>query len=115
MIYCEHKFINATARPTARCRPWPRIWKYGRANGQGLDSWRPSITEIGVKRTDGPRAQKCFLPPIVGTGAKAFNATGMLPPNLTVIGNVIGERAPVKSPLSQLYPQNRRKVRAGTI
>ena len=43
---------------------------------------------------------------------RAFNATDMFPPNPAGIGNVIGDRAPVKS---QLYPQSRRKVCAGTV
>ena len=35
----------------------------------------------------------------MGTGARAFNATTMLPPNPIVTGSVIAEQAPVKSPL----------------
>ena len=39
------------------------------------------------------------VPPIIGTEARAFNVTAMLPPNPIVMGSVIGQRAPVKSPL----------------
>jgi len=52
-----------------------------------------------VERIGKPRAQKRSPPPVAGTGARAFNATVMLPPNPTVTGSVIGEQATVKSPL----------------
>jgi len=48
-------------------------------------------------------------------GVRAFNATDMLPPNPTVTGNTISDRAPVKSSLFQLYPWNQRKVQADIV
>jgi hypothetical protein len=73
-----------------------RLWKQASSESTGLE--RKSVPP----------------PPIASTGVRAFNATDMLPPNPTITRNVIGERAPDKSPLSQLYPQNQKKVHAGT-
>ena len=59
-----------------------------------------------IKRVNGPQAQKRPPPPVVGTEVRAFNATAMLPPNSTVTGSVIGEQAPIKSPLFlALFPR----------
>ena len=61
----------------------------------------PATVEYGnsVEQNGEPRAQKRSLLCVTGTGARAFNATAMIPPNPTVTGSVIGEQAPVKSPL----------------
>jgi len=58
-----------------------------------------SITEIASSESTGLERKSAPPSPDVGTEARAFNATTMLPPNPTVIGSVIGEQAPIKSPL----------------
>ena len=73
--------------------------KYGRVNDLELDSQRLSITGRALSESAGLERKSVPPPPDAGTKARAFNAADMLPSNLTVTGSVIGERAPVKSPL----------------
>jgi len=68
-----------------------------------------------LERIDGARAQKRLPPPIAGMEAGAFNASTMLPPNPIVMGNVMGEQAPVTSHLFQLYPTGLLKVQLSTV
>ena len=60
---------------------------------------QPSTMEIASSESTGLERQSVPPPPVAGTEARAFNATAMLPPNPTVTESVIGEHAPVKSPL----------------
>jgi len=66
---------------------------------QGLDSQRTVDYGKGVERIGSPRAQKRSPPLVVGTGARAFNATAMLQPNPAVTGSMIEGHASIKSPL----------------
>ena len=82
----------------------------------------PTTIDYGnnVERINQPRAQKRSPPPVAGTEARAFNVATMLPPNPTVTRSVIGEQAPVKSPLfralsSRLEKSTNRHSIAGVI
>jgi len=55
--------------------------------------------EIASSESTGLEHKSAPPPPVMGTDARAFNVTAMLPPNPTVMGSVIGEQAPIKSPL----------------
>ena len=68
-----------------------------------------------LERTNGPRMQKRLSPPVVGTEARAFNVSAMLPPNRTVTGNVIGNKHLSNPHLFQLYPSKWTKVQLGTV
>ena len=60
---------------------------------------QPSTMEIASSESTGLERKSAPPPPVAGTEARAFDATAMLPPNPTVTGSMIGEQAPVKSPL----------------
>ena len=69
-------------------------------------NYKESLERIGE-----PRAQKRSPPPVAGIGARAFNATAMLPPNPTVTRSLIGDQAPVKNPL---FPALSSRLEKGT-
>ena len=70
------------------------------SSGSTRARW-PATIEYGnsVERINGTRAQKRPPLPVASTEVRALNLTAMLPPNPTVMGSMIGEQAPVKSPL----------------